>query len=169
MKLLELAAGLTGALIVHFLGVRLFDDFSSAIDVFLLVTLFNALSGNLLSGLFGGLAAGWLADVVTGGLYGLHGFANTVVGYGGALAAQKLVVQKPTSVFLLFALGAAGQQFLLVGLSLLLQPGSIEPQPIWLAVKFASVGAVGALGFWLRRRALGWRSAWRRNRTATLR
>ena len=169
MRILEFAAALVGALVVHFAGVRLFDDFSSAVDVFLVVALFNALGGNLVAGLTGGLAAGWLADAVSGGLYGLHGFADTVVGYGGALAAQRLVIQRPTSVFLLFALGAVVQQLILVGLSQILVPGSVEPQPLWLLVKFASAGALGAAGFVVWKRALRWRSAWRRNRTATLR
>lgn len=169
MRLAKFLVGLLVAAVVHFLGVRIFDDFSSAIDVFLVVALFNALGGSPLAGLLGGLATGWFADVMTGGLYGAYGFCNTLVGYGAAVAAQRLVIEKPGGVFLLFSLGAAVQQLMLVALLRLLSPDARPPEPAWLLILFATVGLSGVVGFLLRRRTGRWRSAWRRNRTARLR
>lgn len=169
MRAAKFLAGLLAATIVHVLGVRLVQDFSSAIDVFLVVALFNARAGGPFAGLLGGLATGWCADVMTGGLYGAYGFCNTLVGYGAAVAAQRLVIEKAGGVFLLFSLGAAVQQLLLLALSRLLRPGAAPPELIWLMVMFTTVGLTGALGFLLRRGLVRWRAAWRRNRTATLR
>ncbi|MCP4200436.1 MAG: rod shape-determining protein MreD [bacterium] len=169
MRAVKFLAGLLVAAMVHVLGVRLFDGFSSAIDVFLVVALFNALGGSPLAGLLGGLVTGWCADAMTGGLYGTYGFCNTLVGYGAAVAAQRLVIEKTSGVFLLFSLGAAVQQLLLVALSRLLRPGAAPPELTWLMVMFATVGLTGAVGFMLQGRALRWRNTWRRNRAARLR
>lgn len=169
MRLVRFFVGLLVAAVLHFVGVRLFDNFSSAIDVFLVVALFNALGGSPLAGLLGGLATGWCADVMTGGLYGIYGFCNTLVGYGAAVASQRLVIQKTGGVFLLFSLGAAVQQLLLVALLRLLSPETEPPGPAWLLVLLATAGASGAVGFLLRQRVGRLRSAWRRNRTARLR
>lgn len=169
MRVVKFLVGLLVAVVVHVLGVRLFDNFSSVIDVFLVVALFNALGGSPLAGLLGGLAAGWCADVMTGGLYGAYGFCNTLVGYGAAVAAQRLVIEKTSGVFLLFSLGAAVQQLLLVALLRLLRPGSAMPELIWLVLMVVAVGVTGAAGFLFQSRAVRWRSVWRLNRSARLR
>lgn len=169
MRAPKFLAGLLAAAIVHVLGVRLFDGFSSAIDVFLVVALFNALGGSPRAGLLGGLVTGWCADVMTGGLYGAYGFCNTVVGYGAAVATHRLVIEKTSGVFLLFALGSAVQQLLLVALLRLLRPVAAPPELTWLMVMFTTVGLTGAVGFPLRGSVVRWRNAWRRNRTAKLR
>ncbi|MFQ5525293.1 MAG: hypothetical protein ACE5GX_03450 [Thermoanaerobaculia bacterium] len=169
MRTARFLVGLLVAVVAHFVGVRVFDNFTSFVDVFLVVALFNALGGNPLAGLLGGLASGWVADAMTGGLYGSYGFCNTLVGYSAAVAAQRLVVRKTGSVFLLFSLGTAVQQLLLVALAQLLEPGTARPDPAWLLVLFATVGATGVAGDLLRKRFRRWRTLWRRNRTARLR
>lgn len=169
MRVAKFLAGLLLATGVHVLGVRIFDDFTSAIDVFLVVALFNALGGNPLAGLLGGLVTGWCADVMTGGLYGAYGFCNTLVGYGAAVAAQRLVIKKTGGVLLLFSLGAAVQQLLLVALTRLLRPDAAAPEPAWLLVLLVSVGLTGATGFLVHQRVGRWRNVWRRNRTSRLR
>lgn len=99
MRVAKFLAGLLAATIVHVLGVRMVQDFSSAIDVFLVVALFNARAGGPFAGLLGGLATGWCADVMTGGLYGAYGFCNTLVGYGAAVAVQRLVIKRAEECF----------------------------------------------------------------------
>ena len=80
MRHLKFTGGLLVALAVHLIGVQIYPNFSIAFDVFLVVLVFNALDGNLLAGMLGGLAAGLLADGVTGGLFGLFGVVDTIVG-----------------------------------------------------------------------------------------
>ncbi len=169
MRILEFLVGLLVATGVHFAGERLVAGLSSYLDPFLLVVLFVGLTGRPASGLAGGLVAGWAADAATGGLFGLHGFADTLLGYATAVASQKLVIQRSSGVFLLFAGGAALQQLVLVALSLLLLPGGFVPGPLAPGVKLLLTGAVGAIGFLLAGRMKLWLGTWRRNRTAKLR
>lgn len=169
MKSLRFLGGLVAAVVVHVLAVRLFPEASPAVDVFLVLALFNALGGSLAGGLAGGLIAGLAADSLTGGLYGLHGFANTLAGYGTAFACRRLVIQKATSVGLLFSVAAAAQQAIIVGLKLLLLPEAALPPTTWMATRVLVSGALGLVGFALRGRLVRGVQSWRRNRTARLR
>lgn len=169
MRALRFAAVLLATVLAQLAGVRLIEDFPRAVDLLLVLVVFNGLRGDLAAGLFGGLAAGLVSDALTGGLYGLHGFADTIVGYGTAYAAQRLVIQRPSSVMLMFALAAVSQQAVLTGLVLLLQPEAQLPVLPWVLIKVGTVGLLGwvlfSIGRWSRRRFL----SWRRSRTARLR
>jgi rod shape-determining protein MreD len=169
MRSLRFIVGLLAAVLLHVIVVRLFAEVSPAVDLFLVLALFNALGGRLGAGLFGGLVAGLTADVLTGGLYGLHGFANTIAGYGTAFASRRLVIQKATGVMLLFSLAAAVQQAIIAGLKLLLLPEAALPTPSWIAARVVVVGIVGFLGFAVKGRYASGVESWRRNRTARLR
>ena len=163
MRSLRLAAALVVATLLHVAGAHLFPDFSSAIDLFLLIVVFNALDGNTLAGMLGGLAAGLVTDALTGGPFGIHGLADTIIGYGTAYAVQRLVIQRVTGVFQLFALAAATQQALLMGVSLLLLPSPEAPRILWLMVRIVSSGLLGSVLYLadkrLRSTAEGWQTA----------
>ena len=163
MRSLRFAAALVVATLLHVAGARLFPDFSSAIDLFLLIVVFNALDGNTLAGMLGGLAAGLVTDALTGGPFGIHGLADTIIGYGTAYAVQRLVIQRVTGVFQLFALAAATQQALLMGVSLLLLPSPEAPRILWLMVRIVSTGLLGSVLYLadkrLRSTAEGWQTA----------
>lgn len=163
MRSLKFAAALVVAILLQVAGARLFPEFSSAIDLFLVVVVFHALDGNALAGMLGGLAAGLVTDALTGGPFGIHGVADTIVGYGTAYAVQRLVIQRATGVFQLFAVAAAAQQTLLMGISLLLLPRPEAPGIIWLAVKIVSTGLLGSVWYLadrrLRAKAEGWQAA----------
>ena len=158
------------AVVVHAGGIEVWPAFSRAVDVFLVLALFGALGGNLLAGLFGGMVAGLVMDALTGPrLYGLHGLANTVVGYGTAWASQRLVIQRASGVMLIFALAAAVQQALLLGLLIALLPSPEVPTSPWLLAKVGSTSLLG-WAFFLGRGELRRRSErWRRSRTGKLR
>ena len=99
-----------GAIVgLHFVGAQISPDLPRLLDLFLVLVVFYGLGGDLFVGLGVGLLVGLVTDAVTGGLYGLHGFADTIVGYGTAYAAQRLVIRRPPGVFLMFALAAAAQ------------------------------------------------------------
>jgi rod shape-determining protein MreD len=139
----RLILGLAAALVVHLVGSHLFPDFPRVMDVFLVVVALQALSGNSLAGLLVGLAAGLLHDTLTGGLYGLYGFADTIVGYGVARLAQRLVIQRATGVFGVVSLASVLQQAVLVGLTFLLLPDPVLPRPLWAGAKAAACGLAG--------------------------
>ena len=169
MRTLRFFIGLIVVVLLHVAGVRFFDGFFRTVDLFLVVALFAALGGNLMGGMLAGLAAGLVTDTVTGGLYGLYGFADTIVGYGAAFAAQRLVIQRATAVWLVFSAGAAVQQTVVIGLSQVLLGDPALPEFVPVALKVAITGLLGAMSYLAGRRVMRSFGIWRKNRTARLR
>ena len=163
LAVLALAAGL------HLVAVRLFPDFPLYVDLFLVVAVFHARDGHSVAGMLGGAAAGLLADGLSGGPYGLQGFADTLIGYATARGAQQLVLQRPAGLALLFAVAAAAQQLLLAGLALALLPEPELPRLASLVAKAASTGLLGWGLHTLERTASGALEGRRQRRAATLR
>ncbi len=143
MPLLRFVLALAAAALAHFVGARAFAHFPLAVDLFLLVTVLFARSGRPVPAMFAGLAAGWTADALSGGPFGLHGLADTVVGFAAARAAQQLVVQRKTSLLFVFAAAAAAHSALLAGLALAFLPGVGLASLVWLPVKVASTALLG--------------------------
>ncbi len=169
MRALRFATGLAAAALVHFAGMQVFGDFAQAVDLFLVILVFHALDGATLPGMLGGCVAGLLTDALTGGPFGLFGLADTIVGYGTAATAQRLVIQRASSSLLLFGLAAAAQQALVLGISLLLVPAPGVPDVRWVTVKVISSGVLGVFLYLSRRRLRSRTEAWRRSRTAKIR
>ncbi len=169
MRGLRLAAALLAVTAAHLLGIGLWSGFGLVFDLFLVVAIFNALDGDTFAGMAGGLVAGLVADAVTGGLYGLHGLADTLVGYGTAFATQRLVVQRAPSVLLVFALAVALQQLILAAVTLLmLSRPELTAYP-WMLAKVVGTGLVGVVAFLARRQLQARYSSWRRTRSVRVR
>jgi rod shape-determining protein MreD len=143
MPLARFLAGLALAGLLHLAGTRVTPYFPLAIDLFLLTAILEARHGRPLGGMLAGLAAGLAADGLSGGPYGLFGFADTAVGFGVARAAQQLVVQRTTSLAAIFAAGAAAQQAILAALSLVFRPEGELPGFEWLLARVASTALLG--------------------------
>lgn len=169
MRSLRFAAALLVVTAAHLLGVGLWSGFSLVFDLFLVLAIFNALDGDIFAGLAGGLVAGLVADAVSGGLYGLHGLADTIVGYGTAYATQRLVVQRPPSVFLVFTLAAALQQLMLATVTLSMLPYPELAAYPWVVAKVFGTGALGLLIFLARGQLRARVALWRRTRTVRVR
>jgi len=169
MRGLRLAVFLLGALAVHAAGAQLWGDFPRAVDLFLIAVVLHALEGSTLSAMFAGLVAGLLTDALTGGLYGLHGFADTILGYGSAFLAQRLVMRRLLSLLLLFSLAAAAQQAILLGLSLLLVSSPGLPDLTWTLIRVAATGALGTMLYAIGRVGRTRVERWRRGRRTRLR
>jgi len=169
MRGLRFAAALLVVTAAHLLGVGAWKGFGLVFDLFLVLAIFNALDGDTFAGLAGGLVAGLVADAVSGGLYGLHGLADSIVGYGTAFATQRLVVQRPPSVFLVFSLAAALQQLMLATVTLLMLPHPELTAYPWVVAKVVGSGVLGALVFVARRQLRVRFSRWRRTRTVRVR
>lgn len=148
MGFARFVAGLLLAAILHFVGVQLVDWFPRAFDLFLLAAVAEARRGQPVAGMLAGLAAGLLTDGLTGGPYGLFGFADTAVAWGVAVAARQLVVQRTTSLAALFAAAAAAQQALVAGLALIFRPGAELAAPEWLLARVGTTALAGLL--WIR-------------------
>ncbi|HXO22926.1 MAG TPA: hypothetical protein VOA87_23665 [Thermoanaerobaculia bacterium] len=146
MSALKFLLGLAAAVLVQFVGVKLFPDFPRVVDVFLVVVALHAFSGNSLTALLAGLLVGLLEDTLTGGgLYGLYGFADTIIGYSVARLAQRLVIQRATGVLGVISFASLAQQGIVVGLALLLLPSPPLPRPLWVGIKALGCGILGML------------------------
>lgn len=149
-------------------AVWLFPDAPGFLDLLLVVAVFQALDTGALGGLVGGLVAGLAHDALAGGLYGLHGFAKTLVGYLTGFAAQRFMVHQPLPALLAFALGAALHEALLTLLAVLLYARPEIPAPAWLLLKVGTTATLGLALYLARRRLLRQQESWRRSRTGRL-
>jgi len=168
MRILRFAAGLVIATFVEVLGLRFFAPFCQVVDPFLILVVYTSLEAPPAWSMLGGSAAGLSQDALTGGLYGLHGFADTLVAWIAARLKQHVVIQRPRQVGLLFALAAGLQQALLAVLQFLTVPGSELPGPGTTAAKIAAAGLLGAGLFVATGRLRGGIGEWRRRRSRRL-
>lgn len=144
MRLLRFAAALLAVILIHTAGVWLIPEFARVLDLFLVLTVIYALGGDTFTALLVGLVAGLTHDVLTGGLFALHGFADTLVGYGLARLAQRLVIDRVSGAFLVASVAAVLQQLLLAGLVLVLLPQPELPEPMWVAIRAGGTGLAAA-------------------------
>lgn len=169
MPVVRLLLGLALAVLVQLGGAQVSPHFPVFVDLFLVAVSLHALSGNSLSGLLVGLLVGLVHDTLTPGLYGLYGFADTIVGYSTARLAQRLVIQRATGVFAVVAFGSLVQQGVVVALRLMLLPSPALPRPLEALIKAAICGALGMLTYAASAR---WATSYenrRRNRMSRLR
>jgi rod shape-determining protein MreD len=159
---------LVGALAVHFVGVRTVPGFTALVDPFLVALVFQALGASPLGGLLYGVIVGATQDAVSGGLYGLFGCADTVVGYVTALVAQRVVIQRWPGVMLAFVAGAAVQQLVLVAVALLVLGDPELPGLASVALKPLTSAGLGLGLFIATQRGRTRYESWRRSRTAKI-
>lgn len=169
MRSLRFGLGLLAAAFLHFLGLELWPQFGLAFDLFLVVVVFNALDGDTLAGLLGGMVAGLVADAVSGGLFGLNGMVDTIIGYGTAYAAQRLVFQRASGVLLIYLLASAAQQAMLMAIALLLLPAPEFPDVGWSLARAATTAILGVMLHIARNRLKGRVDRWRRTQGSKIR
>lgn len=168
-RALQFVGALLIALLTHLIGARYLAEWSSVVDLMLVVLVFNALDGDTLGGLVGGLVAGWATDAIAGTPFGLFGAVDTIIGYGAAFAVQRVVIQSAAGAALFFAVAALCQQGLLLGLSLMLLVAPENSAFGWLPIKVAATGILGAALFDLRRRLTSKVDLWRHTRRTRIR
>jgi rod shape-determining protein MreD len=169
LSVLKFFAAVVVAALFHFLGVRLIPNFGLVIDVFLVVAVLYGLEADSLAALFAGMFLGLVHDSLSGGPFGLFGFADTIIGYGAARLAQRLVIQRATGVLALVSFATVAQQAIVIGLAFLLLPSLEVPNPVWVAIR---AGACGLLGMSIHIASAHWRrtsEARRRGRMSRLR
>mgnify|MGYP002624177401 CR=1 FL=1 len=169
MIVLKFAGSLVAAVGIHALGVRTIPEFAAYVDLFLLLTVAWAFETTTLAGLAVGLAAGLTADAYAGGLYGLNGFADTLVGYLTALAVTNLAKMSTAGAGLLYALAGVVQQILLTTLVVLLIPAGAPPAIPEVIGKTVLTGVAGVVVFRGRRRFVRAVGQWRQARESKLR
>ena len=162
------ALALVAVTLAHLLASRLTPGLTRAVDLFLLVVVLGGLSGSSLAGLSGGLAAGLVQDVLTGGLYGLYAFADTIIGYAAARVGQRLVIQRATGMAFVLTVAALVQQGILLLLALLFMDGAEAPDPLWVLGRAVATGATGFV-IWIADEAMSTTLDRRRRRRSKIR
>jgi rod shape-determining protein MreD len=169
LRFIRFALVLALAALLHFLAARLDLPGASAVNLFLVILVREALQGNTLWGLFAGVVVGAVEDTFSGRLYGLHGCADTLVGYGTALIAQRVVIERTGGVMLTYLGAAVAQQILLLVLVLLILPRGGAPEIPWILARAGVVAVLGGVVHVLTRQ---WRKryeGWRHHRGSRLR
>ena len=169
MPVLRFLLGLLTAIFCWGLALRLIPGAPRFFDPFLILVLYHSLRSPALGSAGAGTAVGLVHDALTGGLYGLHGFANTLTGYLAGIVRQHFVIQQPLQVALLCLLGGAAQALVLTLLQLTLVADSDLPLPLDSAIKAALTGVLGMLVYVLSNRFFSWERGWRERRGKRLR
>ncbi len=169
MRGVKLFAALGAAVLVQVLGVRFLASFPLLVDPFLLVAIAVGLGSTVVGSMVGGTLAGLARDALSGGLYGLHGFADTLVAWSVARLRQRFVIRRSLQVGLLYVLAAGGQQVLVAALQLVMVPGSELPGPATTVAKMILTGLLGIALFVLGHRARDLEQKWRDQRHRRLR
>lgn len=168
MRIVRFAVGLVLAAAGQTLGLYLDASFLLAIDLFLLLALAMSLEYAPVGSMLIGSAAGLAQDALTGGLFGLHGFADTVVAWAASRIRQRVVIQQPLQIGMLFALAAAVQLTLLLFLQFLMLPGADLPGLHVMVIRMVTTGAGGMLLFVFNRRLRERFEVWREKRRRRL-
>ena len=160
---------LAAAYLAQLLGIALTPHFPRFVTPFLVVAVWFAMRSSPVLAQLLGAVTGLVEDSLTGGLFGLHAFADTLAAYGVALAAQRVVVGQQAVRVLLFAGAAALQQVVVV----LLLIAMLDDPPLpsfWFAVlKVLTTALLGAVLISTESQARTRWSAWQRRRSRQLR
>ena len=170
MTFVKFLVALLAAYLVHLVGVSVSPLLPRIVDPFLLVVVWYSMRTTPVGAELIGTATGLVQDGISGGLFGLHAFAGTLVGYGVALAAQRIVVGQQAARVLVFAAAAALQQLVLVVLLRSLV-GANAPSPSLGSFigKVLVTALLGAALIGMEARARSQWSSWQRRRSRTLR
>jgi rod shape-determining protein MreD len=162
MAAIKFLAGLVLAALLQTGGTALWSGFPVVVDPFLVASVVAALTGRAERALVAGTLAGWSADALAGGPFGLYGLADGAVAYATALVAQRIVVDRRSSAAGVFAAAAAAQGALLVALGVAFRGPQETLSPLELVLRVAAAAALGLV--WMQLvRSVG--SRWRRRRS----
>jgi rod shape-determining protein MreD len=168
VRALRFVAALVLALFTHLLMVALVPPSARVLDPFLIATAYLAMTARPGAAAVQGAAIGLIHDGLSGGLYGLHGFASTLVGFLMARTVRLVDLHKSYYVALYFGCAVLLQQLVIQGLLLLLtqEPEPVAPLELGLRVALTSpAGALLVVG--LQHAGESWRG-WRARRRAAV-
>jgi rod shape-determining protein MreD len=161
VKVLRLPLLLLLAGVIQLAAVTFFPRIGLWVDLPLVVVLRFALVAEPAGALLAGLASGLFKDAIWGGLYGLFGFADTLVAYWVSRASRNFVLEGIGVILLTGAAAAAAQQGVMLILVLLFQENPELPSTEIILARILSTGVLTlAFGSFQRR----WQRFWERRR-----
>jgi rod shape-determining protein MreD len=127
VRVLKFAGALIAALLAHLLLVALVPPAARVVDPFLLAVAYLAMTARPGTAAVEGAVIGLVHDGLSGGLYGMHGFTATLIGFLMARTVRLVDLHKSYYVALYFACAVLLQQLVLQGLLMLLTQ---RPEPL---------------------------------------
>lgn len=133
--------GLVAAVALHVLGMQLrVVSVPLYFDPFLVLVIYVSMRASTARSILAGTLVGLVQDALTGGLYGLHGFADTAVAYLISAVRQRFVIQQSSQIAVLASLGGIFQGLVLAGLQLALVTDAELPGATSSFIKVALTG-----------------------------
>lgn len=135
-----------------------------AVDLVLVVVVYAALTMGSVTGLLTGAVAGIVQDVLSGGVVGIGGGANTIVGFLTGIAGAQFIVTGTPTRFLIFFGATVVRAVVFMGLYMLLELRQFSSPYGAVAAQAVANAAIGIGAFRLveaipaamaRRRAMG--------------
>jgi len=120
---------------------------AGAVDLVLVVVVYNALASERVTGLLTGSFAGLVQDVLSGGVLGMAGLAKTVVGYLAGIVGTQFIVTHSASRFVVFFLATVLNAVIFMGLYELLGLRHFGAPFAAVAVQGVGNAVVGVLVF----------------------
>jgi len=139
LQTLKIALTIAAALFLQLLLSK-FLVAARYVDLALLVTVYISLQRAPVKGMLTGLAAGLGGDIVIGGILGVGGFSNTLIGYIISLASVRFSLENRLARLGAVALASIANTLLFVGLYLMLEQNRIAEQVLPLAHNWAQLG-----------------------------
>jgi len=89
---------------------------TNAVDLVLVVVVYNALSSGRVGGMLAGSFAGLVQDTLSGGVIGMSGLSKTVVGFVAGIVGTQFIVTHSASRFVVFFLATVLNAVIFMGL-----------------------------------------------------
>jgi rod shape-determining protein MreD len=89
---------------------------SGAVDLVLVVVIYNALASGRVAGLLTGTFAGLVQDALSGGVLGMAGLSKTVIGFLAGIVGTQFIVTHSASRFVVFFLATVVNAVVFMGL-----------------------------------------------------
>lgn len=89
---------------------------AGAVDLVLVVVVYNALASGRVTGMLAGSFAGLVQDILSGGVLGMAGLSKTVVGYLAGIVGTQFIVTHSASRFVVFFLATVLNAVIFMGL-----------------------------------------------------
>ena len=166
---LRFLLGLVLAVAVHTLAIQVHAYSPQLLDPFVVLVIYQALRANAIPSAMVGSVVGLTQDAFTGGLFGLHGFANTLVAYLVSAIRQRFLIQQPLQVAVLAALGGAFQLTTLAVLQFSLIDAAEIPHPGFAFAKMLTTGLLTMAVYLGANRFFSWERNRREKRSRRLR
>jgi len=122
----------------------------AAVDLVLVAVVYVALTSGSVAGLLTGTVAGLIQDsLVSTGLIGIGGLANSIVGFVAGIVGTQFIVAQSLPRFVVFFVATVAQQAIIIGLSVVLGQQSFDAPYARVAGEALANAVVGVAAFQL--------------------